>query len=73
MVILKKYMKAGMDRSLYICYQNAYWFPNIYIKNQHLGCSITIKEGNKKRGLILIQSVMLTSKVKMGKLASVHE
>lgn len=33
MVILKNYMKVGGDRFLYICYQNAYWLPNIYIQN----------------------------------------
>lgn len=51
MIIWEKYMKADVNKSLHICYQNADWFPDIYIKNWHSGFSIILKGDNRKGGL----------------------
>lgn len=57
MIMWKKYftyymiMKAKMNKSLHICYQNEDWLPDIYIKNWRAGCYISLKGDNRKRGL----------------------
>lgn len=33
MIMWKKYTKAEMKKSLHICYQNADWLPDNYLKN----------------------------------------